>query len=132
MSTHRSQARGLYDPRFEHDACGVNFVCHLRGEASHEILELGIGALCNMAHRGALGAEKNTGDGAGILIQVPDAFYREVVDFDLPDVGEYATGIAFFHAIPVMQRRWRRPSPRWPGKRASKCSAGVTFPLTTR
>ncbi|MAG04047.1 MAG: glutamate synthase large subunit [Acidimicrobiaceae bacterium] len=95
MSTHRSQARGLYDPRFEHDACGVNFVCHLRGEASHEILELGIGALCNMAHRGALGAEKNTGDGAGILIQVPDAFYREVVDFDLPDVGEYATGIAF-------------------------------------
>lgn len=95
MSTQRSQTRGLYDPRFEHDACGVNFVCHLRGEASHEIVSMGIGALCNMAHRGALGAEPDTGDGAGILIQVPDAFYREVLPFDLPGPGEYATGIAF-------------------------------------
>jgi len=95
MSTPRPQATGLYDPRFEHDACGVNFVCHLRGQASHEIVELGIGALCNMAHRGALGAEKNTGDGAGILVQVPDALYREIVDFELPAPGEYATGIAF-------------------------------------
>ncbi|MBT3246854.1 MAG: glutamate synthase large subunit [Actinobacteria bacterium] len=100
MSTHGPQARGLYDPRFEHDACGVNFVCHLRGEASHEIVDLGIGALCNMAHRGALGAEMNTGDGAGILIQVPDAFYRDVVDFELPDAGEYATGIAFLPRDP--------------------------------
>ncbi len=101
MSTHGPQARGLYDPRFEHDACGVNFVCHLRGEASHEIVDLGIGALCNMAHRGALGAEMNTGDGAGILIQVPDAFYRDVVDFELPAAGEYATGIAFLPRDPL-------------------------------
>ena len=95
MSDHRPVAQGLYDPRFEHDACGVNFVCHLRGEASHEIVSLGIGALCNMQHRGALGAEKNTGDGAGLLLQVPDAFYRAVVPFELPDTGGYATGIAF-------------------------------------
>ncbi len=100
MTTDRPQGRGLYDPRFEHDACGVNFVCHLRGEASHEIVALGIGALCNMAHRGALGAEMNTGDGAGILLQVPDALYRDVVDFKLPAAGEYATGIAFLPRDP--------------------------------
>ena len=95
MPTTNSQTEGLYEPRFEHDACGVNFVCHLRGQASHEIVELGIAALCNMAHRGALGAETNTGDGAGILLQVPDAFYREIVNFELPERGQYATGIAF-------------------------------------
>ena len=83
-------AQGLYDQRFEHDACGVNFVCHLRGHRSHDIVALGIGALCKLQHRGALGAEKNTGDGAGILLQVPDRFYREVVDFDLPPEGAYA------------------------------------------
>ncbi len=87
--------QGLYDPRFEHDACGVNFVCHLRGVASHRIVQLGIGALCRMQHRGALGAEVDTGDGAGLLIQVPDGFYRAVVDFELPEAGTYATGIAF-------------------------------------
>ena len=93
-------AQGLYDPRFEHDSCGVNFVCHLRGEASHRIIELGVGALCRMQHRGALGAEKNTGDGAGILLQVPDGFYRQVVPFELPEPGRYATGIAFLPSHP--------------------------------
>ena len=84
MSDHRPVAQGLYDPRFEHDACGVNFVCNLRGEASHEIVSLGIGALCNMQHRGALGAEKNTGDGPGLLLQVPAAFHRAVAPLALP------------------------------------------------
>ena len=88
-------AQGLYDPRFEHDACGVSFVVHMKGQRSHEIVRMGIGALCNMDHRGAAGAEINTGDGAGILIQIPDTFFREVVDFDLPSVGHYATGLAF-------------------------------------
>jgi len=87
--------QGLYDPRFEHDACGVNFIVHMKGLRSHEIVQAGIGALCNLEHRGALGAEVNTGDGAGILIQVPDRFLREVVDFGLPGEGGYATGIAF-------------------------------------
>ena len=88
-------AQGLYDPRMEHDSCGVNFVCHLHGVATHRIVQLGIGALCKMQHRGALGAETNTGDGAGLLIQVPDDFYRQVVPFELPEAGQYATGIAF-------------------------------------
>jgi glutamate synthase (NADPH/NADH) large chain len=88
-------AQGLYDPRFEHDACGVNFVVHMKGLRSHDIVQLGIGALCNLQHRGALGAEVNTGDGAGLLLQVPDRFLREVVGFDLPGEGHYATGIGF-------------------------------------
>ncbi len=88
-------AQGLYDPRFEHDACGVNFVVHMKGQLSHQIVRHGLGALCNMDHRGAAGAEVNTGDGAGILIQIPDSFFRSVLPFDLPDEGHYATGLAF-------------------------------------
>lgn len=70
--------QGLYDPRFEHDACGVSFVADIKGRASREIVSMGIGALCNMEHRGATGAEADSGDGAGILIQIPDRFLREL------------------------------------------------------
>ena len=87
--------QGLYDPRNEHDACGVSFVCDIGGRRSHDVLLTGFAALCNMEHRGAQGADINTGDGAGVLIQTPDRFYRDVVPFDLPGEGEYATGIAF-------------------------------------
>ncbi len=89
------QKQGLYDPANEHDSCGVNFVCDIHGRATHEIVAMGIGALCNMEHRGAKGADVNTGDGAGLLIQIPDHFFRDVVPFDLPPSGDYATGIAF-------------------------------------
>jgi len=88
-------AQGLYDPAFEHDACGVSFVVDMKGRQSHDIVMTGVGALCNLEHRGATGSEAETGDGAGILIQVPDAFYRAIVDFPLPPAGSYATGIAF-------------------------------------
>ena len=88
-------AQGLYDPRFEHDACGVAFVATLTGEASHDIVQHALTALRNLDHRGAAGAETNSGDGAGILLQVPDAFLRQVVDFDLPPLGAYAVGTAF-------------------------------------
>ena len=94
-------AHGLYDPRFEHDACGVSFVANIKGVRSREIVTLGITALCNMEHRGATGAEADTGDGAGILIQVPDAFLRAVAGFELPALGKYAVGIAFLPADPV-------------------------------
>lgn len=90
--------QGLYDPQFEHDACGVAFVADMHGRATRDIVEKGIQALVNLEHRGAAGAEKNTGDGAGILIQVPDRFFREEMaqqDIQLPPAGEYATGIAF-------------------------------------
>src|SRR6476469_2681369 len=88
-------AQGLYDPRFEHDACGVAFVATLTGVASHEIVARALTALRNLDHRGAAGAEVNSGDGAGILLQVPDAFLREVVDFELPHARSYAVGTAF-------------------------------------
>ncbi|ADG76761.1 Glutamate synthase (Ferredoxin) OS=Tsukamurella paurometabola (strain ATCC 8368 / DSM / CCUG 35730 / CIP 100753 / JCM 10117 / KCTC 9821 / NBRC 16120 / NCIMB 702349 / NCTC 13040) OX=521096 GN=Tpau_0107 PE=3 SV=1 [Tsukamurella paurometabola] len=87
--------QGLYHPANEHDACGVAFVVDMHGRKSRDIVDKAITALVNLEHRGAAGAEPNTGDGAGILIQVPDRFFREVVDFDLPHQGAYATGIAF-------------------------------------
>ncbi|MET0641592.1 MAG: glutamate synthase large subunit [Jiangellaceae bacterium] len=87
--------QGLYDPRNEHDACGVAFVATLTGVASHRIVDLGLAALRNLAHRGASGAEPESGDGAGMLVQVPDEFFRAVVDFDLPPAGTYAVGLVF-------------------------------------
>ncbi len=87
--------QGLYDPRNEHDACGVAFVATLTGVASHEIVAKALTALRNLEHRGAAGAEPNSGDGAGILMQVPDRFLREVVDFELPAQFSYAVGTAF-------------------------------------
>ncbi|AFP42715.1 glutamate synthase large subunit [Mycolicibacterium smegmatis] len=87
--------RGLYNPAYEHDACGVAMVADMHGRRSRDIVDKAITALVNLEHRGAQGAEPNTGDGAGILIQVPDAFLRAVVDFDLPEPGSYATGMAF-------------------------------------
>jgi glutamate synthase (NADPH/NADH) large chain len=86
---------GLYDPRFEHDSCGVSFVANIKGARSHELVRTGLVALTNLEHRGATGAEADTGDGAGILVQVPDRFLREVVDTELPPAGAYAVGMAF-------------------------------------
>ena len=88
-------AQGLYDPAQERDSCGVAMVATLTRKATHEIVSQGLTALRNMEHRGATGAEPDSGDGAGILICIPDAFYREVVDFKLPEPGKYATGIIF-------------------------------------
>ncbi|HEU4911666.1 MAG TPA: glutamate synthase large subunit [Actinomycetes bacterium] len=87
--------QGLYDATYEHDACGVAFVATLSGVATHEIVDQALTALRNLDHRGASGAEPDSGDGAGILTQVPDAFLREVAPFDLPDRGAYAVGVAF-------------------------------------
>ncbi|MBP1161396.1 glutamate synthase large subunit [Rhodococcus sp. PvR099] len=93
---HRSPGpQGLYDPANEHDACGVAFVVDMHGRRSRDIVEKAITALVNLEHRGAAGSEPNTGDGAGIMLQVPDSFLRAVVDFDLPAEGAYATGIGF-------------------------------------
>jgi glutamate synthase (NADPH/NADH) large chain len=85
----------MYDPRNEHDACGVGFVATLTGEASHALVEQALTVLRNLEHRGATGSEPDSGDGAGILSQVPDAFFREVAGFELPEAGAYAVGTAF-------------------------------------
>ncbi|MGW6274395.1 glutamate synthase large subunit [Streptomyces sp. NPDC055060] len=91
----RPAPQGMYDPRNEHDACGVGFVATLTGVASHELVEQALTVLRNLEHRGATGSEPDSGDGAGILLQVPDAFLREVSGFALPEAGAYAVGIAF-------------------------------------
>ncbi|MGH9185489.1 MAG: glutamate synthase subunit alpha, partial [Acidimicrobiales bacterium] len=98
MSTDFPAQQGLYDPAYEHDACGVAFVVDMHGRRNHRLVQLGLDALCHLAHRGATGAEENTGDGAGILMQVPDRFLRSVVDFALPPARHYAVGTAFLPA----------------------------------
>ncbi|MEV4407160.1 glutamate synthase large subunit [Actinoplanes sp. NPDC049598] len=87
--------QGLYDPTTERDACGVAFVADLHGRRSHDVVAKGLSALIRLDHRGARGAEYNTGDGAGIMIQVPDEFYRAVAGFELPPAGRYVTGLVF-------------------------------------
>src|SRR2546426_966827 len=94
----RPAPQGMYDPRNEHDACGVGFVADLTGEAGHALVEQALTVLRNLEHRGATGSEPDSGDGAGILLQVPDAFLREVTDFELPAAGRYAVGIGFLPA----------------------------------
>src|SRR5690606_30928185 len=92
------QKQGLYDPRFEHDACGVGFVVHINGQKSHDIVEQAFTILVNLDHRGACGCEPNTGDGAGILMQLPDRFLSKVAPesaITLPPQGEYAVGKCF-------------------------------------
>ncbi|MGH6626286.1 MAG: hypothetical protein ACRECD_07065, partial [Burkholderiaceae bacterium] len=89
------QQNGLYSSSHEHDACGVGFVAHIRGEKSHAIVQQGLKILENLDHRGAVGADKLMGDGAGILIQLPDALYREEMakqGVALPPPGEYGVG----------------------------------------
>ncbi|MFD9338985.1 glutamate synthase large subunit [Streptomyces sp. NPDC060028] len=94
----RPAQQGMYDPRNEKDACGVGFVANLTGEATHTLVEQALTVLRNLEHRGATGSEPDSGDGAGILSQVPDAFLREVTRFELPAAGAYAVGIAFLPA----------------------------------
>ena len=88
-------AQGLYDPANEHDNCGVGFIANIKGQKSHSIVKRGIEILCNLTHRGAVGADPLDGDGAGLMIQMPDACYREVCDFPLPAAGEYGAGMVF-------------------------------------
>src|SRR5688572_5580350 len=87
--------QGLYDPQNEHDSCGIGFVANIKGVKSHEIVRQGLRILVNLDHRGAVGADPLTGDGAGILIQMPDAFLRAACGFKLPAFGEYGVGMIF-------------------------------------
>jgi glutamate synthase (NADPH) large chain len=91
-------AAGLYDPSFEHDACGVGFVADLSGRGGHEVVARALRVLCHLEHRGAKGGDPGTGDGAGILTQLPDEFFRAVCGFALPGPGCYAAGLAFISA----------------------------------
>ncbi|MCY6491580.1 glutamate synthase large subunit [Leptolyngbya sp. GGD] len=90
--------QGLYDPQFEHDACGVGFIVQMKGQPSHSIVQQALTILANLEHRGACGAETNTGDGAGILMQVPHGFFQKVtatLNITLPDAGQYGVGMVY-------------------------------------
>ncbi len=98
MSLFLPKAQGLYDPRFEHESCGVGFIVNIKGEKSHDIIRNGIKILENLTHRGACGCDPETGDGAGIMIQIPDGFLRKEcakIDIELPPLGEYGVGLVF-------------------------------------
>ncbi|NEZ55544.1 glutamate synthase large subunit [Adonisia turfae] len=112
MTSHQLPPKqGLYDPQFEHDACGVGFVVQIKGLASHEIVQQGLQILCNLEHRGACGSEVNTGDGAGILVQLPHRFLQKVATaegFTLPEAGQYGAGIIFTSPDPQVRAESRQ------------------------
>lgn len=95
MNSANQKNRGLYDPKNEHDSCGVGFIVNIDGRKNHQIIENGLQILKNLAHRGAVGADPKAGDGAGILLQLPDAFFRKVISLELPESGNYAVGMIF-------------------------------------
>ena len=100
--------QGLYDPRHEHDACGVGFVANIKGQKSHRLVEQGLQILQNLDHRGACGSEVNTGDGAGILIQVPHEFLVEAtkaIGINLPAEGQYGVGMIYLPPDPRERRK---------------------------
>ncbi|HEY9888371.1 MAG TPA: hypothetical protein V6D02_08225, partial [Candidatus Obscuribacterales bacterium] len=102
--------QGLYDPQFEHDACGVGFVVQMKGQASHDIVEQALTILLNLDHRGAVGAEPNTGDGAGILLQLPHQFMHKVAaaaGFTLPEPGQYGVGMIYTSPDPAIRQQSR-------------------------
>ncbi|MGL6094929.1 MAG: glutamate synthase subunit alpha, partial [Fimbriiglobus sp.] len=95
---------GLYDPAFERDACGVGFIAHISGAKSHGIVRAGVELLCNLQHRGACGCDQDTGDGAGILMQLPDAFFREAagrLGIKLPAAGSFGVAFTFLPTDPA-------------------------------
>ncbi|MCX7309845.1 MAG: glutamate synthase subunit alpha, partial [Afipia sp.] len=105
--TYRPPALGLYDPALEKDSCGVGFIANIKGKKSHQIVSDAINILCNLEHRGAVGADPRAGDGAGILVQIPHAFFaRKAKDagFTLPAAGEYAVGALFM----PRDKSWRK------------------------
>src|SRR4029079_19645631 len=108
LSPGQPAKQGLYDPQFEHDACGVGFVVNIKGRKSHRILEQAIQVLKNLDHRGACGCEVNTGDGAGVLLQMPHTFNEEVcrrARIALPAAGQYGSGIIFLPRNPTVRRQ---------------------------
>src|SRR5215213_5999295 len=99
------QADGLYDPRYEHDACGVALVARLDNTSTREVVDKALMALENLEHRGATGADSKSGDGAGILTQMPDVFLREQVEFELPEVGRYGVAMCFLPTNPAVRAK---------------------------
>ena len=103
MKTESPQDQGMYRKEFEHDSCGIGFVAHIKGKKSHSIVCQGLDILRNMTHRGAEGADSKTGDGAGVMLQIPRDFYL-IQGYSLPQQGQFGTGLIFFRRIVLKQR----------------------------
>ena len=121
-------AQGLYDPADEKDACGLAMVATLRGTAGHDIITAALDALRHLEHRGAVGSDAGTGDGAGIVTQVPDAFLREVAEFALPPPARYAVGNAFLPVDPTARSGVKQRLQRIAASEGLECSAGARCP----
>src|SRR5262245_22674421 len=107
LHSFRPQAEGLYDPALEKDSCGVGFIANIKGRKSHQIVSDALNILCNLEHRGAVGADPRFGDGAGILVQIPHAFFSRKaaeIGFQLPEPGHYAIGALFM----PKETAWRK------------------------
>lgn len=91
--------QGLYDPAFEHDNCGIGFLAHIKGEKSHKVIRDALNMLENLEHRGGQGDEVNTGDGAGILVQLPHQFFVKQTSFNIGEAGTYAVGMLFYRKM---------------------------------
>ena len=127
----RPAKQGLYDPAFEHDACGVGFVADMHGRKSHQILQQALQVLTNLDHRGAAGSEPNTGDGAGVLLQMPHKFLQEAAKkarFTLPAPGEYGCGIIFLPRNPTVRRKIEQAFERIIQSEGQHCLGWRTVP----
>ncbi|MBX3750815.1 MAG: glutamate synthase large subunit [Opitutaceae bacterium] len=127
----RPTKQGLYDPAFEHDACGVGFVADMHGRKSHQILQQALQVLTNLDHRGAAGSEPNTGDGAGVLLQMPHKFLQEAAKkarFTLPAAGEYGCGIIFLPRNPTVRRKIEQAFERIIQSEGQHCLGWRTVP----
>ena len=108
MAKRKNLKQGLYNPKNEHDSCGVGFVANIHGDKSHKIVKQGLEILTNLTHRGATGYDPKLGDGAGILIQLPDDFFRkeaENLKFSLPEPGHYGIGMLFLPQSKVLREK---------------------------
>ncbi|MBS5290753.1 MAG: glutamate synthase subunit alpha, partial [Veillonella sp.] len=107
----RLEANGMYSSQFEKDACGMGFVVNIKGKKSHDIIDDGLRILERLEHRGGAGADKDTGDGAGILVQIPHEFFKrecEVLGISLPAAGEYGVGMIFAHKYESLRNEQKR------------------------
>lgn len=111
VDSQRFEQEGLYNSQFEKDACGMGFVVNIKGKKSHGIIENGLDILERLEHRGGAGADADTGDGAGILVQIPHEFFRrecDVLGINLPAAGEYGVGMVFAHRYETLRNEQKR------------------------
>ena len=127
--------QGLYDPAFEHDNCGIGLVANIEGKASHTIVEQGVEVLVNLTHRGACGCDPNTGDGAGLLFQLPDKFFRKEADrlgFTLPEAGHYGVGMLFLSKSADDRAKAREMVEKYVSEEGAKVLGWRTVPVSSR